>query len=395
MRKLIYLDNAATTYKKPKSVYRAMSERYGNPGRGGHFISIQSGEKVFECRERLTSFFGATDPSQIVLTNNTTTALNIAIKGLLKPIDHVIISGMEHNSVSRPVFDYVSKQSKGSANAGHSDLTPTTTDNISIARPDKFGCVTLKSIKKLVRPNTRLIAVTHASNICGTINPIRDIGKFARDNNILFLVDAAQTAGVLPIDVINDNIDFLAFAGHKSLLGPLGTGGLYVRDASQLSPIIVGGTGSLSESLEQPDLMPDKLESGTLNVAGISGLLEGIKFIEKVTLDKIHKHEQELTSLLFEELRNIENLTLYGPINNSARVGIVSFNITDRDCVNVCSILNEKYHIATRGGLHCAALAHESMGTLTRGNVRLSVSFFTTKHDVKKAVEAIYKIASS
>ena len=371
---MIYLDNAATTYMKPRKVFEATGKSYANPGRGGHKLACAAGDIIYKCREALCDFLSAENPCNIIFTCNTTDALNIAIKGLIKQGDHVITSGMEHNSVIRPLIGVGA--------------------DISIAMPDLAGRVDASKILPLIRDNTRLIAITHASNICGTINPIREIGSLSRSHGIPFLVDAAQTAGVFPINVQDANIDFLAFAGHKLLFGPQGTGGLYIKNPDLLTPFREGGTGSLSESLEQPNFLPDKFESGTLNTNGIAGLLEGVKFITRTGLDTISSREEELTELLLEGLKTMPNVTIYGEPEAVGRVGVVGFNIEGIDCVDVSAALSEKYGIASRAGLHCAALAHKSMGTTDIGMIRLSVSFLNKKSDIKIALGALKKIST-
>ncbi len=368
---MIYLDNAATTLIKPYTVINACNmwlERFSaNPGRGGHKLSINASEKAFECRELIAKLFNSENPGNIIFTLNTTMALNIAINGFLKKGMHVVISGMEHNSVYRPIV-----------NSGC---------EYSVASADETGLVTLKSIKDKVRENTALIALTHASNVVGTINPIAEVGAFARSKGIAFLVDAAQSAGVLDIDVKRDYIDMLAFAGHKSLMGPTGTGGLYIAPHTNLSPIIYGGTGSVSESSEQPDFLPDKFESGTLNIVGIAGLAEGVKFIIKNSTSAIYKHEKELADKLKNELLNIKNIKIYG---NDNKIGIIAFSHNNIDSVSFCNQL-DKIDIAARGGLHCAPLAHKSLG-IKSGLVRLSPGWFNTKSHIDYTVDAIYKI---
>ena len=368
---MIYLDNAATTHTKPYEVARAVGmwtrELSANPGRGGHDLSINAGNKVYECRELLARLFNIQRPENVIFTLNTTMALNIAINGFLKPNSHVVISGMEHNSVYRPVV------AKGC--------------EFTIAKPDSTGFVSLESIKNAITDDTDLIILTHASNVVGTVNPITEIGAFAKEKGVAFLVDAAQTAGVADIDVVRDNISMLAFAGHKMLFGPMGTGGLYVASNIEIEPFIHGGTGSVSESAVQPDFLPDRFESGTLNVPGIAGLAEGVKFILKTTPKAICEKETFLTSILAEKLYNMEKVRIYG---NQNRIGIVSFDVDGLDSVTVCNMLNN-YKIASRGGLHCAPLAHQSLGT-TEGLARLSTSFFNTKSDILHATDAIYKI---
>ena len=367
---MIYLDNAATTLIKPYAVVNAcnmwLNKYSANPGRGGHKLSLNAGNKVYECRELIAKLFNIEKPENIIFTLNTTMALNIAIGGFVKPGMHIVISGMEHNSVYRPV-----------ANSGCS---------FTVAEPDPTGYVSVESIKNAVKPNTKLIVVTHASNVVGTVNPISEIGAFAKSRNITFLVDGAQSAGVLDIDVKRDNIDMLAFAGHKMLMGPTGTGGLYVSPKVTLSPIMYGGTGSVSESAEQPDFLPDRFESGTLNIMGIAGLTEGIKYVIKNTPNAIRQHEQMLTERLLQGLYNMDKITLYG---GADRVGIVSFSVEGTDSVSLCNML-DNMGIATRGGLHCAPLAHKSLGT--DGLARLSVGCFNTKSHIDYTVDAIYKI---
>lgn len=369
---MIYLDNAATTLIKPYAVIDAcnmwLNKFSANPGRGGHKLSLNAGNKVYECRELIAKLFNINKPENIIFTLNTTMALNIAINGYSKPGTHIVISGMEHNSVFRPV-----------SNCGC---------NFSVAEPDPTGYVSVESIKKVVRPNTSMIIVTHASNVVGTINPITEIGAFAKSRGIAFLVDAAQTAGVLDIDVQRDNIDMLAFAGHKSLLGPTGTGGLYISQKINLNPTIYGGTGSVSESPDQPDFLPDRFESGTLNITGIAGLAEGVRYILKNTTKTIREYEQKLTERLLQGLYNMDNLTLHGGTN---RVGIVSFSIKNTDSVSFCNMLDAK-NIAARGGLHCSPLAHKHLGTYD-GLVRLSVSCFNTHSDIDTALDTIYRIS--
>ncbi|MEE1042463.1 MAG: aminotransferase class V-fold PLP-dependent enzyme [Clostridia bacterium] len=370
---MIYLDNAATTLIKPYSVIEAcnlwLNKFSANPGRGGHKLSLNAGNKVYECRELIAKLFNIDKPENIVFTLNTTMALNIAINGFVKPGIHIVISGMEHNSVFRPV-----------SNCGCS---------FSIAEPDPTGFVSVESIKKVIRPNTSMIIITHASNVVGTVNPITEIGAFAKSKGITFLVDAAQSAGVLDIDVKRDNIDMLAFAGHKSLLGPTGTGGLYISPDINLTPSFYGGTGSVSESSEQPDFLPDRFESGTLNIVGIAGLTEGVRYILKNTPKTIREYEQRLTEKLLEGLYNMDNITLYGGTN---RVGIVSFSANNMDSVSFCNMLDYK-NIAARGGLHCSPLAHKYLNT-TDGLVRLSVSCFNTYSDINAAIDAVYKISN-
>lgn len=370
---MIYLDNAASTHAKPPAVAAAvcgyLSDYASNSGRSGHKLSIYTGEKIYECRELLARLFNIDDPSRIAFTQNATFAINFAVHGLVSKGSHVVISGMEHNAVVRPVV------------ASGADYT--------VAKADKNGFVSPQSVEAALRSDTALIIINHASNIVGTINPITEIGKIAARHNIPLLVDAAQTAGVLDIDVKRDNISLLAFAGHKLLFGPSGTGGLYVREGIKLKTIIQGGTGTLSESVYQPDFMPDALESGTLNAAGIIGLAQGVKYVLNKGTDVIYAHERYLAEMLRTGLSRDKRVTLYG---GGESVGVVGFNIAGMDSVSVSNELDRRFDIASRGGLHCAVLAHKSIGTESTGLVRLSVSDFNTEDEIKQAVAAVWSL---
>lgn len=372
---MIYLDNAATTLRKPYAVRRECAKclKYfcANSGRGGHSSAMLASERIYECRENLANLFCVSNPEQIIFTANATAALNIAIKGILTAESHVIITGMEHNSVLRPVIG--------------------TGAEYSIAMPDLTGLVAPQSIEDLIQNNTKLIIVNHASNITGTINPIYEIGMVAKKHGIPFLVDAAQTAGVIPINAVENNISMLAFAGHKMLYGPTGTGGLYISPEISLKPLIEGGTGSNSESGIQPDFMPDRFESGTLNTLGITGLNEGVKFVAKHTPNEIHKAEMKLVTRLIDGLSDIKGIKIYG---NENRVGVVGFAAEGKDSVEIANRLDNEHDIACRGGFHCAALAHKSIGTEHSGLVRFSVSYFTCECEIDKAVTALKQVVS-
>lgn len=370
---MIYLDNAASTHKKPLSVINEMN-RYmkyfaSNSGRSGHKLSVYTGEKIYECRELIAKLFNIDNPALVAFTPNTTTALNYAIHGLINKDDHIVIGGMEHNAVLRPVV------------ASGADYT--------VAKADGAGRVSVESVKNAIKDNTKLIIINHTSNITGTVSPIYEIGQLAKQYNIPMLVDAAQSAGVIDIDVKRDNIAMLAFAGHKLLYGPTGTGGLFVRDDIKFKPIIQGGTGSLSESIIQPDFMPDMIESGTLNGVGIVGLSQGVKYVLSKGVNNLFRYEMGLTRMLRAGLMNIDNVTVYGDENS---VGVVGFNVGNMDSVTVSNILSDEYNIASRGGLHCAVLAHRSIGTQERGLVRLSVSSFTTESEIERAVMAVRRL---
>lgn len=384
---MIYLDNAATTLIKPKSVIRAVNDcmmHYcANPGRSGHRISLRAAEVVYECREKVSNFFNLGDPNRVIFTSNATEALNIAIKGVINTNPnncHVVISSMEHNSVIRPIVA-----------SGVS---------YSIAQADRYGFVSLDAVKQVTKSNTKLIVIIHASNVCGTLNPIAEIGNFARDRKILFLVDAAQTAGVVDIDMQRDKIDLLAMAGHKMLYGPSGTGVLCINKGVNLATFKEGGTGSRSESFIMPEELPDKFEAGTLNIAGIAGLSAGIDYIRGTTLDKIQDNELVLVDELINGISEIKGSKIYGRTNANIksrinRVGVVGFNLTNKDSIYVTNTLNDRFDIASRGALHCAPLAHRTLGTIKTGVVRLSVSNFTTEKDIKKALDALKQISKN
>jgi cysteine desulfurase family protein len=372
---MIYFDNAATSWPKPEEVYREVEKvlrNCGNPGRGGHKMALESGRVIFEARQEICSIFNIKDPMRVVFTSNTTEALNIALKGILKEGDHVITSSMEHNSMIRPLMALKEKGIE-----------------VTIVKANEEGKIDPEDIKEAITKKTKMIAITHASNVTGTIMPIEEIGNIAREMNLIFLVDAAQTVGVLPIDVEKQNIDLLAFPGHKGLYGPQGTGGLYVRKSIEILPLEEGGTGSKSESMYQPDLMPDKLESGTPNTPGIAGLKEGVKFVKNIGVNAIYQHERKLTKMLIEGLEQIKEVKIYGPHEIEERVGVVSITLKDRDVGEISYILDRDFDIATRAGLHCAPLAHSTIGTLKTGTLRFGIGYFNTEEEVEKAIKAI------
>lgn len=369
---MIYLDNAATTLQKPPGVLKTASKSYANPGRGGNSLSLRASEIIFNTRLMLADFFKISDPTRIIFTQNTTHALNIALKGILQPGDHVIITGMEHNSVLRPLH--------------------TMGANISVAKPSADGIVSAESFSRLIKPSTKLIAAVHASNVCGSINPIFDIGKLAKKNNIPFLVDAAQTAGLINIDVDKNNISLLAFPGHKLLYGPQGTGGLYIREGLALRTLTEGGTGSFSEDANQPKDLPERFESGTLNTPGIAGLGQGVGFILSRGIDEIYGYEHRLNCYFTERILQMKNIKLYGPYDPRLRVGVFGMSIKGTDSVSAGNILNDRFKILTRGGLHCAILAHKSLGTQKDGLLRVSFSRFTKKSHIDSFLKAAKSI---
>lgn len=378
----IYMDNAATSWPKPECVYQAVdnfNRQIGaSPGRGSHSRTVAAGQILLQTREDLAGLFNIEDSSRIVFTGNVTMAINIGLKGLLKPGDHVVTSSMEHNAVARPLY---ALQEKGV--------------EVTIVQCAPDGTLDPSQIEQAITGRTRLICLLHASNLTGTIMPIDVVGEIAHRKGVLFMVDAAQTAGVLPIDVQEHKIDILAFTGHKGLLGPQGTGGLYIRPGLEVSSFIEGGTGSLSEQVYQPDFMPDKFESGTPNTPGIAGLGAGVAFIQERGIEKIQKHEQELTDILIGGLREIKGVSIYGPRDPKRQTAVVSFNIQERDCGEVSMLLDQKYGILCRSGLHCAPLGHRTLGTLKAGACRISPGLFNTIEDIEKVVRAIYEIANS
>lgn len=379
----VYLDNAATTFPKPKQVvdamYNYMLNVGGNAGRGNYSNSLQSNRYLYDARETVCNFFGYDNPSNVIFTNNVTTSLNMLIKGLLKPGDHVITSSMEHNSVIRPLIDCQSSI--------HIDL--------DIVNANSKGFVSVNDIEKSIRKETKLIIITQASNVTGSIQNIQEIGQLCKKNNIFFIVDSSQGAGVLDINMKSINADAIAFTGHKSLLGPQGIGGFIINDElnKQCSSILQGGTGSLSYSLEQPDFLPDKFECGTHNLPGIVGLSEAIKFINSIGLDEINEHNKYLLKYLLDGLMNIPGLKVYGDTSGNNSTTCVSINSISLDSSELGYLL-ENEGIKTRCGLHCAPLAHKTIGTYPNGTVRLSLSYFTTKADIEYALKSINKILS-
>lgn len=378
--KMIYLDNAATTYPKPKAVYdnvmKAMKEYGANPGRGSHAMAIEGAKTIYETRELLAEMFNLEDPLNVIFTFNATDSLNIAIKGLLKPGDHVITTSMEHNSVLRPIYEL---QKLGVEN--------------TIVSCDKEGKVNVEDIEEAIKDNTKLVVTTHVSNLSGTIFPIKEIGSLCKKYDLLYLVDASQSAGVLEIDVQEYNIDLLAMPGHKGLLGPQGTGVLLINTDADINHLKEGGTGSESSNLSQPNFYPDKLEAGTHNLPGIAGLNFGIKYIKSKGIKSIYNHEKKLLDIFIKELKKNPKIVIYGPTNILERSGVVPINIINMDSSEVSYLLDTKYSIAVRSGLHCAPLAHKTLGTEKIGAVRFSVGPFNTKKDIIAAVKALNEIS--
>ena len=375
-----YFDNAATSFPKPDIVYNSIMDvmkNYGaNPGRSGHKLALKLGREIFETRELIAKLFNIKNPMNIIFTFNCTESLNLGIKGILQKGDHVITTSMEHNSVLRP-------------------LTALKKEGIetTIVKGDLMGRIDPIDIEKSIKKNTKLIITTHVSNLTGTIMPIDAIGKIAKKNGIYYMVDAAQSAGVYDIDVEKMNIDMLAFPGHKGLLGPQGTGGLYIREGLYIKEMQQGGTGSISHLLTQPDIRPDKYESGTPNGPGIVGVGAGINYILQEGIENIRKHEEELTKHFIEEVSKIEGVRIYGPLDIKKQAAVVPINIGDEDSSEISYILDQDYDIEVRPGLHCAPLAHKTIGTFEQGVVRFSFGPFNTHEEIEIGVKAIREIS--
>ncbi len=379
---MIYLDNAATTFPKPEIVYKTMDTFYrtlgANPGRSGHKMAVAAEKEIEDTRAIVTKLFGIKNSNRFVFTFNATDAINMGIKGLLKPGDHAITTYLEHNAVSRALHGLEKRKV----------ITVTKVKN------SQDGFIEPDDIKNAITPKTRLIVMAHAPNVLGTIQPIREIGRIAREKNVIFMIDAAQTAGVCEIDVNQCFIDMLAFTGHKGPLGPTGTGGLYVGEGVTLEPWREGGTGFEPASLSQPEELPYKLESGTPNTVGIAGLRAGIEFVLSKGIQTIRKHEQKLTEKLINALKDDRRFILYGTTDISRKVGILSINIKGFKPAEVGAILDQSFDIAVRPGLHCAPFAHQALGTFPDGTIRISPGFFNTEADINLLITALDKIAS-
>ena len=376
---MIYLDNGATTFPKPRVVTDKIMECYlgyaGNPGRSGHKLAMKMDLEIYETREKICKLINGTEVLNVIFTFNATDSLNLAIKGVLEEGDHVITTSMEHNSVLRPL-NQLRKEGK---------------IELSIVYADDKGYIDPQKIFEALTPNTKMIVTTHMSNVFGTIVDIKAIGDFCKENNILYLVDASQSIGVLDIDVQEMNIDLLAFPGHKALFGPMGTGALYIKEGIIVKPLKEGGTGSYSHSIDQPDLYPDSLESGTPNGVGIIALGKGIDFINEVGLENIRNHEMSLKNHFIELLKDNEDVILYGTLDDR-QGAVVSLNVKDMDSSEISYILSDEFDIYTRPGFHCAPLAHKTMGTEELGAIRFSFGYYNTLEEVEKTVEALLNI---
>ena len=380
----IYLDNASTTFPKAPTVATAMSDYITNRGininRGSYALAYDVEDIIYTTRQRLHTLFNGQDPAHVIFTQNVTMSLNMVIKGLLKAGDHVLVSSMEHNAVMRPLTQLLDK-----------DIT---FDTIPC---DSTGSIQMDSIEPLIRPNTVALIINHASNVCGTIQPLESIGPICKAHNLQFIVDAAQTAGVIPIDVKACHIDALCFTGHKGLLGPQGIGGIILTKemAQTLTPLIAGGTGSFSHLETMPTHMPDAFETGTLNLPGIIGLNEGLAYIESQGMDNIHNHELALTQAFLEGLQSIDGINIVGKQNIQDRTAVVSITIDGMDPANIAYELESTYHIMTRVGLHCAPRAHQTLGTYPEGTVRFSFGYANTHKDVESALSALHRIVKN
>lgn len=378
----IYLDNSSTTFPKPKQVidcmYNYMLNVGGNAGRGNYTNTLQSNRFLYEAREIVSDFFGFSSPSNVIFTNNVTTSLNMLIKGSIKEGDHVITSSMEHNSVLRPLISC-----KESLNI-----------NLDIIDADKSGFINISDFESKITEDTKLVVLTQASNVTGSIQDITKIGEICREKNVFFIIDSSQGAGVLELNMSSVNANAIAFTGHKSLFGPQGIGGFIIDDKlnKYCKSILHGGTGSLSYSLNQPDFLPDKFECGTLNMPGIIGLSEGIKFINSIGLKSIYEHNNYLINYLIDGLLNIDDIIVYGDLNGKKITTCVSINVQSLDSSELCYFL-ETNGIKTRCGLHCAPLAHKTIGSYPSGTVRLSVSYFNTKKEIDFVLKTLNKIS--
>jgi cysteine desulfurase/selenocysteine lyase len=379
---MIYLDNAATSWPKPPEVLQAMTDFLeragGNPGRSGHRLSIDAGRIVYDTREALAELFHAPDPLRIIFTPNATYAINLALSGLLQPGDHVICSGIEHNSVMRPLR---ALESKGVL--------------LTVVPCAKDGSLDVNDFARAIQPATRVVAVTHASNVLGTILSISEISKVVHQAGALLLVDAAQTAGALPIDMQAMGIDLLAFTGHKGLQGPAGTGGLAIGNTvpiEKMVPMVRGGTGSRSEFEFQPEYYPDKFESGTPNGPGIAGLGAGVRWILQRGIENIRSHEIEITRILKEGLERIPGIIVYGPRDSSQHTAIVSFTADGHRVSDIGLRLDEEFGIMCRVGLHCAPAAHRTIGTFPDGTVRFALGIRNTAKEAQAAIAAVAHI---
>ncbi len=376
---MIYMDNAATTLSKPPEVAEAIVQalnHLGNAGRGSTEASLDAARIIYDTRERLCRMFHGENPKQIAFTSNATESLNIAIQGLINPGEHVITTAMEHNSVLRPLYEL---EETGAA--------------LTILPTDELGNISYDMLEMAIQPNTKAIVCTHGSNLTGNLNDIERIGRIAKEHGVLFIMDASQTAGVFPIDVQKLGIDVLCFTGHKSLYGPQGIGGLYVREGVRIRPLKRGGSGVDTYNHHHPEQMPTALEAGTLNGHGIAGLNAALKYVEEKGIDHLRSIAQERAWTFYQGIKEIPGVTVYGDFSNKERCPIVSFNLCDYDSAEVSDELLMSYGISTRAGGHCAPLMHESLHNVEQGAVRFSFSHFNTKEEVEIAIRAVRELA--
>lgn len=389
----IYLDNASTTFPKPQvvadAVYQYITHAGTNISRGT--CATSSENLVYTTRELLCEFFGAEDSKNVIFTKNVTESLNIVIKGLLRSGDHVLVSAMEHNAVMRPLQQIGTELT--------ADNAPIDTITFSRIPCDAEGALRLDALPQLVRPNTKAVIMTHASNVCGTVQPLAEVGSFCQKHGLRFIVDSAQSAGILPLNMQKLHIDALAFTGHKGLLAPQGIGGLLLREniIDEITPLIVGGTGSLSHTERIPRFLPDKFEAGTLNLPGIAGLQAALIWLKQQGIDKIRTHELTLTQQLLDGLRQLEAqglLRIVGKRNCNDRLGVVSIATEKMDIAELAFVLADNYAIATRVGLHCASHAHKTLGTYPTGTLRFSFGWHNTDTEVSAALHALSEVLS-
>ena len=376
---MIYLDNAATTMKKPPAVVTAVTEALcsmGNAGRGGHDASLDASRVIFNARQKIAELFNGESPRQIVFTANSTESLNIAIKGILEPGDHVITTALEHNSVLRPLYEMEDRGVE-----------------LTVIGSDLTGCIDYADFEKNIRDNTKAIVCTHGSNLTGNMLDIKRIGAIARAYDLIFVVDASQTAGVFDIDVQDMNIDILCFTGHKGLLGPQGTGGMYVREGVHVKPLLSGGSGVQTYSRNHPVEMPTALEAGTINAHGLAGLSAAVDYLNETGLDEVRRIEKELMTHFYEGVKDVPGVKIYGDFTAGERCAIVTLNIWDYDSSEVSDALYMHFGISTRPGAHCAPLMHHALGTVDQGAVRFSFSHYNTMEEVDAAINAVKELA--
>ena len=376
---MIYFDNAATSLQKPEVVIEAVAEAMkslGNASRGAHSAALGSNRMVYETRELLAELFHIDDPSRIAFTMNATESLNIAIAGIFRPEDHVITTVMEHNSVLRPLYRMEESGTE-----------------LSFLQADKKGNISYEELENAIRSNTRAVICTHASNLTGNVLDLEKIGEICKKHRLLFLVDASQTAGIIPIDVQKMKISVLCFTGHKGLLGPQGTGGIYVTPEINIRPLVVGGSGVQSYLKTQPDEMPARLEAGTLNAHGIAGLHAAVSYIIEKGVEQIYQEEHEKTDYFYRMIRSIPDIHIYGDPEAELHAPIIALNIGDYDSAQVADELMETYGIATRAGAHCAPLMHQALGTQKQGAVRFSFSQFNTRKELDAGIQALRELA--